>query len=116
MQNQGVFKDNSRVKQILLRSSKLAVTVHAGIQRKPKILKMKHFLVCHDSSCTLFFKLSFGHFFKLLFVLFIAVNKVNSELSQIPRSLINFQGVSSVLEMTFHIPALCRKFKDLHKP
>ena len=51
---------------------------------------------------------------------FNAVNEVNSKNSQISRSLINFQeknshlqGVSSALEMTFHIQALFKEFKDL---
>ena len=54
---------------------------------------------------------------------FNAVNEVNSKNSQISRSLINFQeknshlqGVSSALEMTFHIQALFKDFKDLHEP
>ena len=64
----------------------------------------------------------FGYFFKLFFALFLAVNEVNSKLSQISRSLINFQGKililrgSSALEMIFLIPARFKEFKDLHEP
>ena len=65
----------------------------------------------------MFYKLSFGYFsfgYKLLLVLFIAVNEANSKRLQIRRSSINFQEkiiffkVSSTLEMTFQILALSR--------
>ena len=69
----------------------------------------------------LFSKLAFGHFFNLVFALFV-VNEENSKSSQISRSVINFQGknprfqgVSSDLEMTLQIPALFKGFKDLHE-
>ena len=40
----------------------------------------------------IFFKLSFGYFSKLFYVLFIVLNEVHRKNSQISRSLINFQG------------------------
>jgi len=53
-------------------------------------------------------------------VLFITVNKVNSkyikELGQSSRKNSHFQEVSSVLEITFQIPALFKEFKGLHEP
>ena len=46
----------------------------------------------------IFFKRSFGYFFKLFSGSSIAVNEVNSKHSQISRSLINFQGSSLIFE------------------
>ena len=70
----------------------MTFTTHVQIHRKPKTPKTRHFLSCHEFSCTILFKLSFGYFSKLLLALFIAVNEVNSKYSQISRSVINFQG------------------------
>ena len=77
MQIQGVFKDYSRTKINILRSCKIIDLEYTGSLKSP---------------CAIFLKLFHGYFLKLHFVLSIAVNEVNSKLSQMSRSVINFQG------------------------
>ena len=50
-----------------------------------------------------FFKLSFGYFVKLFFVLLVAVNEENSKHPQIARSVINFQGNIFIFKK-LHVP------------
>ena len=90
--NARVFKGYSRTKIKIFKE--LYPDIHSACvnNRKPKIPKMRYFLVYQEFSCMIFFKLSFGYFLKSFFVLFAAVDKINSKQPQISRSLINFQG------------------------
>ena len=67
----------------------------------------------------IFFKISFGYFFTLFFILLIAVNEVNNKLYKFDpfgRKNSHVQGVSSALEMIFKLPAFFKEFKDLQNP
>ena len=87
------------------------------IHSKPKISKTRHFLAYQEFPCKIFLQhfldISLNHF-----ALFIVV-KVNSEYSQISRSVMNFQGktyfqgVSSAREKAFQISALFKELKEL---
>ena len=52
----------------------------------------------------------------LCFAFSIAVKEVDSKHSQISRSVINFEGVSSPFEKTSKIQVLFKEFKDLNEP
>ena len=68
------FKEFSRTETEVLRSTKLTFTAHASIHEEPKMPETKHILAYPEFSSTIFFKLSFGDFFKLFSVFFAASN------------------------------------------
>ena len=70
------------------------------------------------STCTIFLRL-YVFLLLIIFVFFISVNEVNIQysikfkvFSQFSRKNSRFQGVSSALEKTFQIPALCKDRVD----
>ena len=58
----------------------------------------KTFLGILQDFCMIFFKISFGYFFELIYVFFTAVNKVNSKNSRISMSVINFKGTILIVK------------------